>query len=270
MWDTTKWLITRPRTLWRTWRKLGLLSTVQLVRIRLSSGKLAPYTLRIPKYPYPITLRGGHSTDALVVYELLVMQEYALVGDLDSPAFIIDGGANIGVASLYFLNRYPSAHVVAVEPSPDNFEILRKNLAPYADRVTLVQGAIWKSRGRLMLQPEKEEWRTSVRASDNEQPGSVEAFTLPGLIAHGRGTVDLLKIDIEGSEGEVFGPEAQQWLPAVRNIAIEVHSKQYADRFFSALAGYRYDLRKHHKDNVIICRNIRPESGDRSVNTVQS
>jgi FkbM family methyltransferase len=243
---------------------------VQLVRIRLASGKQTSYTLRLPKYPHPITLRGGGSTDPLVVYELLVMQEYALVGDLDSPAFIIDGGANIGIASLYFLNRYPTAHVLAVEPSPDNFEILSKNLAPYADRVTLVQGAIWKSSGRLMLQPDKEEWRTSVRASNNEQPGSVEAFTLPGLIAYGSGTVDLLKIDIEGSEGEVFGPEAQQWLPAVRNIAIEVHSKEYADRFFSALAGYQYDLRKHHKDNVIICRNLRPQVADRSAIPAQS
>jgi FkbM family methyltransferase len=54
------------------------------------------------------------------------MHEYALVGNLDSTAFIIDGGANIGIASLYFLNQYPTARLVAVEPSPANFEDLAR------------------------------------------------------------------------------------------------------------------------------------------------
>lgn len=245
-------------------------ATLQLVRIRLATGKHTTYSVQIPKYPYAITIRGGQSTDAWALYELLVMQEYALVADLDSPAFIIDGGANVGIASLYFLNHYPSARIVAVEPSPANFEILRKNLAPYAERVTLIQGAIWKSSGHLILEQGQEEWRTSVRCVDTGESGSVEAFTLPSLIALGDGKVDLLKLDIEGSESEVFGPEAPQWLPAVRNIAIELHSKECTDRFFGALAGYQFDLRKHHKDNVVICRNLRAPAADRSVTPVQT
>jgi FkbM family methyltransferase len=257
-----KWLLTRPRAIWRAATTLGLWSTLQLVRIRLAPGKRATYSLRIPKFPHAITIRGGQSSDTWAVYELLVMQEYALVGDLDSPAFIIDGGANIGIASLYFLNQYPSAHLVAVEPSPANFEILRKNLAPYAERVTLIQGAIWKSRGRLILEQGDEDWRTSVRADDSNHSGTVEAFTLPSLIAYGNGTVDLLKLDIEGSESEVFGPEARQWLPAVRNIAIELHSKVCSDRFFGALDGYQFDRPEHHKDNVVVCRDLRAPVAD--------
>jgi hypothetical protein len=64
-------------------------------------------------------------------------------------------------------------------------------------------------------------------------------------------------MDIEGSESEVFGAGAQEWLPSIRNIAIEVHSKLCADRFFAAMTGYQFDQREHHKDNVIVCRNIR-------------
>jgi FkbM family methyltransferase len=270
MWDRIRWLITRPRALWRAWTKLGLRPTLQLVRIRLALGKQRTYSVRIPQYPYAITIRGGQSTDAWALYELLVMQEYALVADLDSPAFIIDGGANVGIASLYFLNHYPSARIVAVEPSPDNFEILRRNLAPYAERVTLIEGAIWKSSGRLRLEAGQEEWRTSVRCVDSDDPGSVEAFTLPSLIALGGGNVDLLKLDIEGSESEVFGPDAQEWLPVIRNIAIELHSKECRDRFFGALAGYQFDLRKHHKDNVIVCRNICAPAGERPATPVQA
>ena len=112
----------------------------------------ATHELRIPGYPHPITIRGGQSTDAWAVYELLVMQEYALVGDLDSPGFIIDAGANIGIASLYFLHQYPNARIVAIEPHPGNSELLRKNLAPYAERVTLLPKAPYgKAAGRLQL-----------------------------------------------------------------------------------------------------------------------
>jgi FkbM family methyltransferase len=244
-----------------------LRTTLQLARIRMGARE-ATHELRIPGYPHPITIRGGQSTDAWAVYELLVMQEYALVGDLDSPAFIIDAGANIGIASLYFLHQYPNARIVAIEPHPANFELLRKNLTPYAQRVTLLQGAVWKTRGRLQLDFRGEDWRTEVHAAEKGQEGSVEAFTLPEIAAYGDGRVDLLKMDIEGSETEVFGPEAQEWLPSVKNIAIELHGPQCSDRFFGALTGYQFDRRQHHKDNVIICRNLRAPAADRSVTPV--
>jgi FkbM family methyltransferase len=151
---------------------------VQLVRIRLRAGRHSTHTLRIPKRPQPITILGGQSADAWALHELLAMQAYAFVSNLNSPAFIIDGGANMGLASSYVLN-HAAARIFAVETSPANFEILRKNLATYADRVTLIQGAIWKNRGRLHLELRPEEWQARVRAGDGDQPGSVEAFTVP-------------------------------------------------------------------------------------------
>ena len=211
---------------------------------------------------HAITIRGGqHGRQYLRIAGIKCDLPWSQ--DLDSPTFIIDGGANIGIASLYFLNRYPAARVVAVEPNPANFEILVKNLAPYAKRVTLLRGAIWKSNGRLHLELRQEEWATRVRADEGDQSGSVEAFTLPALIAYGNGTVDLLKLDIEGSEREIFGLEAQQWLPSVRNIAIELHGKECADRFFDALRGYEYDLHKHRF--VVVCRNLRAPAADGAV-----
>jgi hypothetical protein len=59
--------------------------------------------------------RGGDGTDALVLCEILVTDKYCLVGDLDSPQFVIDSGATIGLACVHFLSLYPDAQVVAVE-----------------------------------------------------------------------------------------------------------------------------------------------------------
>src|ERR1700683_3931674 len=127
--DRVRWLISRPRVVLRASRKLGWWAALQLVFIRLAGRREAEYNLRLKGYAHPITIRGGESTDSWALYELLVRDEYAFFGDLEAPGFIIDGGANIGIASLYFLNRYPGARVVAVEPHPANFEICRKNLA---------------------------------------------------------------------------------------------------------------------------------------------
>lgn len=184
---------------------------------------------------------------------------------MDSPAFIIDGGANIGAASLYLLNRYPTARVVAVEPDPANLELCRLNLAPYGDRVVLIHGAIWKSEGRLTLETGRQEWVSSVR---DDPSGSIEAFTMPSLIAKAGGRVDLLKLDIEGGESAIFGPNASEWLPSIRNIAIELHGEDHKARFFAALADYRFDLSLHRNwaDSangssrccyIAICQNLR-------------
>jgi FkbM family methyltransferase len=237
--ERIKWVATRPRALYRAGKALGWGTALQLVRIGISSRRETTYRLRIPGYPHPVFIRGGDSSDAVVLYEVLALEVYAESGNLRPDSFIIDGGANIGMASLYFLNRYPRARVVAVEPDPSTFELCRKNLEPYGDRVVLINGAIWKAAGRLALDVAKEERQTSVR---EDQAGTVEAFTIETLRGFGGGTIDLLKLDVEGAEKEIFGPGVQEWLPAVRNILIELHGDDTKDRFFSALEEYRYDV----------------------------
>jgi FkbM family methyltransferase len=236
----------------------------RLVLIRAGGRAQKRYVLRIPGYRHPVVIRGGQSSDAIALYEVMVTREYELTAQLDSPAFIIDGGANIGMASLFFLNRYPTSKVVAVEPDPANFEICRLNLEPYGNRVTLIRGGIWKTPGHLALQSSQQEWTTSVR---DDPSGTVEAFTLPSLIALGSGKVDLLKLDIEGSEGELFADGAPEWLRRVHNIAIELHGTGRKDGFFAAMAGYRYDGscsktwdESENSCYIAICQNIRPQT----------
>jgi FkbM family methyltransferase len=178
---------------------------------------------------------------ATALYEVFITGEYALLGVSEPPAFIIDGGANVGMASLYFLGRYPAARVIAVEPDPANFEICCRNLRPYGDRVNVIQGAIWETEGRLGLKqnPNGDEWCTEVR---DDNAGPVKALTMPWLLAQSDGQIGLLKLDIEGSEAKVFAAGTEKWLPWVRNIAIELHGDERKACFLAALGGYDYDL----------------------------
>jgi FkbM family methyltransferase len=176
---------------------------------------------------------------------------------------MIDGGANIGFAALYFLNRYPGLHVVAVEPDPATIDLCRKNLAPYGDRTTILEGALWNYPGRICLQSNHEEFATSVRDAGEGEDGSIEAFTVPGVIAsHLRDLpVDLLKLDVEGGEKAIFQPGGLEWLARVRNIVIELHGPDCEELFFAALKPYRYRLER--RDSVCFCEDLHPVANDR-------
>jgi FkbM family methyltransferase len=254
-----KRLLTRPRVLFRARSKLGWAAALRLVRIRFGDRRKT-YQIRVPQFPHPVILRGGNSSDAVVLYEILVMDEYGFIGDLGSPSFIVDAGANVGIMSLYFLTRYPTARLISVEPDPVTFQLCRKNLEPFSHRVRLVHGAVWSQDGSLSLVPSEQEWATGVRPAGSGESGDVPAFGMRSLMAPAGGQVDLLKLDIEGSEREVFATGVEEWLPGIRNLVIEVHTALYGkeceDRLFDALRGYEYEMRR--EDYLICCRNLRP------------
>ncbi len=213
------------------------------------------YEVHTSQFSHPVFVRGGNSTDAMVLYELIAMDEYGILGELDSPKSIIDGGANIGLTSAYLLARYPTARTIAVEPFEDTLNICRKNLAAYKGRAQILPKAIWSQDGYVMLDPKGEEWANQVRSPQAGEAGGVSAVAMSTLVELCGGSVDLLKLDVEGGEKEIFKPGMTSWLSSVRNILIELHDQECIDRFFAAMAPYDYELSNH--DRVYCCRNLR-------------
>jgi FkbM family methyltransferase len=253
--------VSRARSLFRSVQGVGPVATFHLVRrsVAASFGQTnqAIYTIRAPGYPHPVKIRGGKGSDGYAFYQHLAIKDFDILHDLGSPRLMIDAGANIGMASLYFLNRYPGLKIVAIEPDPETFEICRINLAPYSDRVVLLQGAIWSSCGNVVLVKGELEWNSHVADVADGTDASVRAYDVPALIAAGGGgTVDFLKVDIEGGETELFGKNTETWLPEIKNISIEFHGDECERIFFRALEGYEYDGYNHR--TVTICQNIRP------------
>ena len=76
------------------------------------------------------------------------------------------------------------------------------------------------------------------------------------LAESGSDAIDLLKIDIERSEVEVFARNFEPWLGRVRNLVIELHDEECRRVFFQALSPYAYDLSE--VGELTICRNLRP------------
>ncbi len=188
-----------------------------------------PFSLRIPGVQHPVYSRAGTS-DAWVLTQVFLEREYAPLDRERNVRVAFDCGANVGYSSIYFLNQFPHCRVLAVEPDPDNLELLRINLQPYGSRVEIVIAGVWSTATRLVIVRRSEAWATQVRAATRDEMGDLLAVDIASLMQRaGVDRVDVLKVDIEGSEAEVFSANVDTWLPKIGNLAIELQDRRCAE-----------------------------------------
>lgn len=202
----------------------------------------AQIRLRPAGFNRPFWVRCGGS-DPLVAQQVFVRAEYGAVADLSGVEFIVDCGANIGLTTFYLLHKYPKARAAVVEPDAGNMALCRKNLAPFGARVTFVEAGVWSAAGPLVVERgtyrDGKEWAFTVRPARAGEAPDVTAVTIPDVLARaGFPRIDLLKMDIEGSETEVLSANADRWLRLTRNVAIELHGSECARALDAALAGF--------------------------------
>jgi FkbM family methyltransferase len=185
----------------------------------------SPILIRTRGFPEPVWLRP-RSTDVRVVYELFTRGELRMAWPLaDQPRTIIDGGANVGYASQAFKQRWPAAHVLAVEPDGDNFVMLERNCASLKD-VDRLQCGIWGSACSLRVSEGSDHsaWGLQFEPVPAGTSGGIAALPMAALIDRlPGGHCDLLKLDIEGAETDVFSQGDLDWIGRVSVILIETH-----------------------------------------------
>ncbi|MES2125593.1 MAG: FkbM family methyltransferase [Gemmatimonadota bacterium] len=207
---------------------------------RRAPGSLVP--LAIPEMGRSVLLRAG-SSDAEVFHQLIVKRELDFSLQ-PPPARIIDGGANFGLASVLFAQRWPGARIVGIELERSNFELAVRNCAG-SDQIEIRHAALWGQSGIVSVaNPEAD--AHSFRASFGEASGGVRAYRVGELLDElGWDRVDLVKLDIEGAERQVLADGAA-WLPRVRHLLVELHDRfepGCTEALSAALAGGGWDVR---------------------------
>ncbi|MDZ4227549.1 MAG: FkbM family methyltransferase, partial [Patescibacteria group bacterium] len=156
-----------------------------------------PYRVRVRVAGNARTmLLSGNSADLWTLYEVFARNTYET--GAEDPKRVVDLGANIGISVMWFRLRYPDARIVAYEPNPASFAMLRKNFAD-DPQVELHEEAVAGVRGTLTFHVDTESSPSSslVHKTERTKDVQVRAVTLDDALAGG---ADLLKIDIEGAE----------------------------------------------------------------------
>jgi FkbM family methyltransferase len=180
--------------------------------------------ISVPGMQHPLYMRTGTS-DRSAFNEVIVKRWYdhPFAGQ---PHFIIDAGANVGYASVRFAELYPNADIVAIEPDGGNFALLQQNIAPYP-RVRGMRCGLWPRSSELVIEnPDAKPWAFRVREAREGERG-FPAIGLTELLAgHPSQTIDILKLDIEGAERELFSDDrCHTWLERTRMIFVELHDR---------------------------------------------
>ncbi len=198
--------------------------------------------------------REGTDTDNFG--EIVSKRVYDVVTDkIQDCKYVIDLGANIGLATRLFAARYPACRILAVEPHLENYRLLEKNLTELVKlgRCRIVRAAVWGRKSRLAVTapPEGEDSYYGMYVYETLEEGVqvVDAVTMTDLIGQaGFPVVDILKVDIEGGEVSLFRGELS-WLTQVHTIAIEFHGDSRERSGFDAIMehhGFQIDDSNSH------------------------
>jgi FkbM family methyltransferase len=217
----------------------------------------------LPGLSSPLYIRSN-STDLLTFHQIFTFKEYEM-NLWFKPKFIIDAGANIGLAAVYFTRKHPNAKIIAIEPENSNFEMLKKNSKNYKN-IFLHKRALYNQSNLVLNVIDKGygNWGFITEINDNLDSKNivetVKTITIDEIIKeYDLEFVDLLKIDIEGGEKELFESNYENWLPKTKCIAIELHDgiKMGSSKsFLKAISKYNFSYHNKGENLVFIDRDI--------------
>jgi len=191
----------------------------RLLRLRPSSASARVRTIRL-RDGTRLSYRRNRG-DIQSIREIWLMPTYEPPFAADRLNVVVDLGANIGLASIYFARRLGARTVVAVEPDPANALLLRRNLEQNGIRAIVLEAAVGRDDGTASFAPSLES--NLGRLTGDGQGRPVRVMSMPTVLDRlGSRRVDLLKIDIEGGEGELFAGDTT-WLQRIDAIMMEFH-----------------------------------------------
>jgi len=184
-----------------------------------------------------IKIRKRPSSDLNVFLQIFFYKEYDELVELykkyfpsDEKINYIDAGCNIGLTVLFLSEKFKEINAITIEPDQSNNDSIKFNMtANKLKNILSIKGGLWYKNTYLKIVNDfrdKKEW--SIRVTETNENTGLYAYSLNEIMNSNKvNVVDILKIDIEGSEKEVFtNPNADvSFLEKTKCIAIEIHDE---------------------------------------------
>ncbi len=207
---------------------------------RSKSGRLGEINASAWKTSF--RLRPG-STDFDTYEHVFALKQYDIPIDFQ-PRLIIDGGANIGMSAIYFALKFPTAKIISLEVSPENFELLKYNTRDFPMVKPVCKG-LWNESGHLKIIDEGAGANAfMVERVDEPGKNTIPAISIGDIMKEeGADWIDIVKLDIEGAEKMLFENNFELWLPRTRLVIVELHDRMQpgsSRSVFNAITKYDF------------------------------
>jgi FkbM family methyltransferase len=223
-----------PNQIWKALRNVNRANEiVRCMEETAEWARISAAYLGLSRLQYPFVLRSRRGeqirieelTDLKAFWQIFLRRVYHVHS---ADRIIVDLGANIGLFTLYAARMAPQAKIFSFEPFPATFARLVATVRDHRleSRVTCMNSAVAGSNGtRFMPDAEVPSQRRSVASPASGTGGTeVAATTLEAIFDENHlPRVDLLKIDIEGSEYEVLLSAPPTLLARIGRVAMEYH-----------------------------------------------
>jgi FkbM family methyltransferase len=217
------------------------------------------YSVSINKNYYEFKKRDGTkflarknpSSDLEVFNQVWGRDEYDKAASLVSSKgrdnmVIIDAGANVGYTTLFFHHLFPDARIISIEPDDENLHMFDENIKlNRAGNIISVKAGLWSHRCNLLVDKnfrDNREW--SFRVKEVDQKTGLTGMHISDIMSDfGLEEIDLLKIDIEGAEKQLFEDKVRtkEVLAKTKIIAMEIHDEEVSrDELYSILDENRF------------------------------
>jgi len=237
--------------------RVGIFNTLVLLTIKSKYYPQSEVEQEI--FGFKVSANTPHTLLSLFI-EIFIEEVYYFSSENQSPK-IIDCGANMGISVLYFKHLFPKAEIIAIEPNPTALYYLEKNI-----RQNALEGVDVKN---VCLSDKigKEKFYYSSKLSianaslfaeiGKEYLQEVDAVLLSDYLS---GDVfDLVKIDIEGAERQVFKElKFSGQLPQSHCYIMEYHqAPEYLEDIFQEMlgtftaSGFRWSFYESEGDKLV-------------------
>jgi FkbM family methyltransferase len=192
----------------------------------------------------------GKTTDINDAVVVLSGKEYppellGLTNSEENPPVVLDCGGHIGSFTMYVKSHWPNAKILVMEPVPDNLRLLKANIdRNHLTDITVIPFALYGTSGTFYIDMAGKQFdavNVTAQKPQHDQYITIEALELSEVVAKQRVTaIDLMKLDIEGAEYNVFEHSLPALAAHVKRIIMEFHpagDKAKRDEIVNRLCG---------------------------------
>ena len=186
-----------------------------------------------------------------IANEILAGRTYPRVQFVNDVKTVVDVGANVGAASIFFAFQYPQAMIFACEPASSPFSVLRQNVAPFTNVRTFPIGLFSCDKTSALYPGRNDSVESSIAASNRTiaEPEQIRLRCAEDfMVAQELNAIDILKVDTEGCEVHILR-SLQRFLPGIKIIYLEYHSDRDR-RLIDTLLADTHTLWRGHADLI--------------------